>query len=92
MQEPCRRNIFSQIMANDWNALPDAVVISGSINQFKGRLGRWWKNDPILYQNIRSPQVKVRSHELVLSDVLCRRQNWENVQTSDVRPRYVNLI
>ena len=36
--------------------------------------------------------VKVRSHELVLSDVLCRRQNWENVQTSDVRPRYVNLI
>ena len=36
--------------------------------------------------------VKVRSHELVLSDVLCRSQNWENVQTSDVRPRYVNLI
>ena len=36
--------------------------------------------------------VKVRSHELVLSDVLCRCQNWENVQTSDVRPRYVNLI
>ena len=52
-----RRNTFSQRMANDWNALPDAVVMSGSINQFKGRLGRWWKNDPILYKNIRSPQV-----------------------------------
>ena len=39
-----RRNTFSQRVVNDWNALPDAVVTSGSINQFKGRLGRWWKN------------------------------------------------
>ncbi len=36
-----RRNTFSQRVVNDWNALPDAVVTSGSINQFKGRLGRW---------------------------------------------------
>ena len=60
-----RHNTFSQRMANDWNALPDAVVMSGSINQFKGRLGRWWKNDPILYgffyQNIRSPRVTKHS-------------------------------
>ena len=56
-----RRNAFSQRMANDWNALPDAVVMSGSINQFKARLGRWWKNDPILYRNIRSPQVTKHS-------------------------------
>ena len=42
-----RRNTFSQRVVNDWNTLPDAVVTSGSINQFKGRLGRWWKNDPI---------------------------------------------
>ena len=52
-----RRNTFSQRVVNDWNALPDAVVTSGSINQFKGRLGRWWKNDPIMYQNIRSQQA-----------------------------------
>ena len=52
-----RRNTFSQRVVNDWNALPDAVVTSGSINQFKGRLGRWWKNDPIMYKNIRSPQA-----------------------------------
>ena len=56
-----RRNAFSQRMANDWNALPDAVVMSGSINQFKARLGKWWKNDPILYPNIRSPQVTKHS-------------------------------
>ena len=56
-----RRNAFSQRMANDWNALPDAVVMSGSINQFKARLGRWWKNDPILYRNTRSPQVTKHS-------------------------------
>ena len=52
-----RCNTFSQRVVNDWNALPDAVDTSGSINQFKGRLGRWWKNDPIMYQNIRSPQA-----------------------------------
>ena len=47
--------------STDWNALPDAVV-TDSINQFKGRLGRWWKNDPILYQhNYRSPQVTKHS-------------------------------
>ena len=50
-----RRNTFSQRVVNDWNALPDAVVItSGSIHEFKGRLGRWWNNDPILYHSIRS--------------------------------------
>ena len=48
-------------MTNDWNALPDAVVMSGSINQFNARLGRWWKNDSILYRNIRSPQVTKHS-------------------------------
>ena len=42
---------------NDWNALPEAVVTSGSINQFKGRLGRWWKNDPIMYPNIGFTQI-----------------------------------
>ena len=36
--------------------------------------------------------LKVRSYERVLSAVLWQRQNWESVQTSDVRPRYVNFI
>ena len=31
--------------------------MSDSINQFKERLGRRWKNDPILYQKIKSPKV-----------------------------------
>ena len=52
-----KRNTFSQRVVNDWNALPYAVVTSGSINHFKGRLQRWWKNDPILCQYSRSPQV-----------------------------------
>ena len=64
-----RRNAFSQRMANDWNALPYAVVMSGSINQFKARLGRWWKNDPILYRNIRSPLVKSNTFQILLFKV-----------------------
>ena len=38
-----------------------ALFLKTKFNQFKGRLGRWWKNDPILYQNIRSPQVTKHS-------------------------------
>ena len=53
-------------MANDWNALPDAVVMSGSIKHFNGRLGRWWENDPILYQNIRSPKVTKHSSAIAM--------------------------
>lgn len=33
----------------DWNKLPEAVVSSESINQFKGQLRKYMKNDPLLY-------------------------------------------
>lgn len=60
-----RRNTFSQRVVNEWNALPEAVVMSDSVNQFKGRLGRWWGSDPMLYLKPKSPNVTM--HTLVAS-------------------------
>ncbi len=48
------RHIETKPFINLYKTLPYDVVTGGSINQFKGRLGRWSKNDPILYQNVRS--------------------------------------
>ena len=39
-----RRNTFSTRIVNDWNALPDSVVSATSVNQFKARLDKHWKN------------------------------------------------
>ena len=37
-----RENVFGQRIVNAWNSLPDMVVQSGSLNQFKARLDRHW--------------------------------------------------
>ena len=39
-----RRYSFSQRVIDDWNSLPEDVVYSGSINQFKSRLNKLRKN------------------------------------------------
>ena len=65
------RNTVCQRVANDWKALPDAVVMSGSITRFNGRLGRWWKNHPVQCQNIRSPQV-TRTFEILMLAFMLR--------------------
>ena len=37
-----RKGSFSQRTANDWNSLPQAVIESESLDQFKNRLDRHW--------------------------------------------------
>ena len=39
-----RRNAFSSRVINDWNALPAEVVSAESVNQFKNRLDRHWRD------------------------------------------------
>ena len=39
-----RRNAFSTRIINDWNSLPDSVVSAASVNQFKARLDKHWKD------------------------------------------------
>ena len=44
-----RQNIFSQRVTNNWNSLPDYVVKSTHVNQFKNRLDAHWNNHPLKF-------------------------------------------
>ena len=41
-----RKNVFSNRVVDTWNSLPDSVVEAPSINRFKRRLNRHWKDPP----------------------------------------------
>ena len=40
-----RKHFFSQRVINEWNSLSEEVTSSGSINQFKSRLNKFWKGN-----------------------------------------------
>ena len=40
-----RSSFFSQRIVSDWNSLPEDVVSSTSLNAFKSRLDRFWRNE-----------------------------------------------
>ena len=39
-----RKNSFSQRIVNDWNHLPKHVINAPTLNAFKARLDKWWKD------------------------------------------------
>ena len=39
-----RRNFFSVRVVNDWNSLPESVVSAPTVNAFKSRLDRHWRD------------------------------------------------
>ena len=39
-----RRNFFSSRVVNEWNRLPQVVVEAPSVNTFKNRLDKYWKD------------------------------------------------
>ncbi len=41
---------FSQRIINWWNSLPENVISSETVNQFKGRLNTHWKNVSMKFQ------------------------------------------
>jgi hypothetical protein len=41
-----RSRFFSQRIINSWNSLPDSVITAPSVNAFKNRLDKFWRNDP----------------------------------------------
>ena len=44
-----RGNYFSNRVVTKWNSLPDSVVVAPSVNSFKSRLDKHWRDLPILY-------------------------------------------
>ena len=47
-----RQNFFSQRIVNFWNVLPTTVVEAPSVNSFKSRLDRHWKNTT--WENVKA--------------------------------------
>ena len=43
-QKPCRSTFFSRRITNAWNALPESVISSPTLNTFKSRLDKEWNN------------------------------------------------
>ena len=61
-----RKYSFSQRVIDDWNSLPEDVVSSETIIQFKNRLNKFWKNkntkfEPDCYSY---PLAHARHHQL----------------------------
>jgi len=45
-----RKYYFTERIVNMWNSLPDAVVNSSTIKQFKNRLDRHWSKQDMIYK------------------------------------------
>ena len=44
-----RGNFYANRVVDQWNGLPDSVVLAPSINAFKSCLDKHWSNLPSLY-------------------------------------------
>jgi hypothetical protein len=48
------RNFFSIRVAKVWNRLPEKIVMAPSINSFKNRLDKYWKDQKLYYEDYRA--------------------------------------
>ena len=46
-----RKYFFSNHIINIWNSLPDSIVMVDTVNQFKNRLDKYWKNCDFVYDH-----------------------------------------
>jgi len=44
-----RKHFFTNRVVNVWNSLPNYIVKSDTINQFKARLDKFWSNQEIVF-------------------------------------------
>jgi len=49
-----RKNSFSIRIAKYWNKLPENIVNAPSINSFKNRLDKHWKDEELYYANYKA--------------------------------------
>jgi hypothetical protein len=49
-----RKNPFSIRIAKYWNKLPENIVNAPSINSFKNRLDKHWKDEELYYANYKA--------------------------------------
>ena len=56
-----RKCYFTERIVNMWNSLPDAVVNSSTINQFKNRLDRHWSKQENMMYDYKAELVGILS-------------------------------
>ena len=44
-----RKYSFTACTINTWKSLPNKIVDAESVNTFKTRLDKYWRNQPLLY-------------------------------------------
>ena len=44
-----RKYFFTNRIVNVWNSLPDTVVMSETVNQFKNKLDKFWANQDVIF-------------------------------------------
>ena len=49
-----RKHSFLIRTAKIWNQLPNEIVNAKSVNTFKNRLDRYWRNQELLYDNFKA--------------------------------------
>ena len=59
-----RKYYFTERIVNMWNSLPDAVVNSSTINQFKNRLDRHWSKQEMMY-NYKAELTEILSRSYI---------------------------
>ena len=63
-----RKNFFSNRVTELWNSLPEAVVSAPSLNSFKNRLDKCWKNQSCLYDYKSDIKILKPDRTVTLSD------------------------
>lgn len=47
-----RKHSFTHRVIDNWNALPNSVVLADTLNSFKNKLDKLWENHPVKYNHI----------------------------------------
>ena len=84
-----RKHFFSQRVIDEWNSLTEEVISSDSLNQFKSRLNKFWKDIPTNFESdcYSYPLAHARHHQLYE-----RRQEWAQESRDYTRPRILQEI
>jgi hypothetical protein len=54
-----RKNFFTNRIVKTWNALPEEVVSAKSLNSFKSKIDKFWKDHPLKFDAEYNPEVFV---------------------------------
>ena len=68
---------FTSRVIDQWNDLPESVVSAQTVNSFKNRLDRFWKDQPVKFIYTEPYDPAGRRHENYAQAQQCQEQQWE---------------